>query len=680
MLWLSFVWVAPGHAASATPIFVLHSYSQEYPWTKRQHDAYLRTLGTALRDPLDVSVEYLDSKRTPYSAAYADFFAGYLARKYAGFEPKLIYVTDDNALLFALTHLTRIFPKVPIFFSGINDYGMRQRIDPRQVTGVFENKEIAPNLELMRHLAPGVHDILVVGDESETYQAIRREINAELARQPEIQARFLSSGRIEKLVASLQGRKERFVFLTTLGAMTNAAGRTLTLPETMAAIVQAGQFIIISMEDVYLYPGVLGGYVTSGYKQGAAAAAMSARYLSGTAMTAIKPIESSPNEYIIDGAELEKLGLTLPAGIAGRVTLLNQPQTFYERNFDLIVRALYVFALLFVVSLAISIYVLMRKNRQIARTSKELVAQTEQLRTVIESFPVVLWTIDCEGVFQLSRGAGLKALGLAPDEVVGKSLFEIYRDFPAIIAETRRALAGESCTSSVWIGAVAFETYYSPLRDRSGAVIGAIGVASDVTSRVQAEERIRHLASYDELTGLPNRSMFHERLQHALAQAQRNARQLAVLFIDLDRFKNINDTLGHEAGDQVLKEVAERLRGCLRDSDNVGRLGGDEFVVLIEELPQVPNAAAVAQKILDAVAKPFVLAGAGIPPRREHRHQHLPRRRQGPAEPAEKRGHRDVPRQGTGQEQLSVLLGADEHRCARTPGAGIRPAPRAGAQ
>ena len=124
-------------------------------------------------------------------------------------------------------------------------------------------------------------------------------------------------------------------------------------------------------------------------------------------------------------------------------------------------------------------------------------------------------------------------------------------------------------------------------------------------ARKQAEERIRHLAHYDELTGLANRSMFSQRLSHALAQARRNGMQLAVLFIDLDRFKNINDTLGHEAGDSVLKEVAERLHGCLRESDTVGRLGGDEFVVLLEEMPQSMHCAEVAQKILAAVARPF---------------------------------------------------------------------------
>lgn len=126
-------------------------------------------------------------------------------------------------------------------------------------------------------------------------------------------------------------------------------------------------------------------------------------------------------------------------------------------------------------------------------------------------------------------------------------------------------------------------------------------------ARRQAEERVRHLAHYDELTGLPNRSMFNQRLAHALAQARRNDKPLAILFIDLDRFKNINDTLGHDAGDRVLKEVAERLRSCLRESDTAGRLGGDEFVVLIEELSQPVYVAGVAQKILAAVAKPLIL-------------------------------------------------------------------------
>jgi diguanylate cyclase (GGDEF)-like protein len=126
-----------------------------------------------------------------------------------------------------------------------------------------------------------------------------------------------------------------------------------------------------------------------------------------------------------------------------------------------------------------------------------------------------------------------------------------------------------------------------------------------------AQGRLResYLAYHDGLTGLPNRSMFSKLLSQSLSEAHRYQRQLAVAFLDLDGFKQINDTLGHEAGDQLLKEVAVRLRGCVRESDAVARLGGDEFVVVLPELKDVHHAADIAKKILVATAKPFTLIG-----------------------------------------------------------------------
>jgi diguanylate cyclase (GGDEF)-like protein len=121
--------------------------------------------------------------------------------------------------------------------------------------------------------------------------------------------------------------------------------------------------------------------------------------------------------------------------------------------------------------------------------------------------------------------------------------------------------------------------------------------------------RVEYLAYHDGLTALPNRSLFNKLLSQAVSQAQRYRRQLAVAFIDLDRFKQINDTLGHEAGDQLLQEVANRLKACLRESDTVARLGGDEFVVLLTELEEEKYAATVAQKIITTIAKPFILLG-----------------------------------------------------------------------
>ncbi len=148
-----------------------------------------------------------------------------------------------------------------------------------------------------------------------------------------------------------------------------------------------------------------------------------------------------------------------------------------------------------------------------------------------------------------------------------------------------------------------------PLLDDQGRFVGYRGVSRDVTPRKQAEERIQYLATHDSLTGLPNRVMFAELLNHVLALSRRNQRKFAVLFIDLDRFKFINDSLGHEAGDALLCEVAKRLKESLRASDIVARLGGDEFVMLLQDLSHSEQAGIIARKLLSAVIKPIELNG-----------------------------------------------------------------------
>ncbi len=148
-----------------------------------------------------------------------------------------------------------------------------------------------------------------------------------------------------------------------------------------------------------------------------------------------------------------------------------------------------------------------------------------------------------------------------------------------------------------------------PVFDRENRFTGYRGVSREITDQKIAEARIQHLATHDSLTGLPNRAMFNQLLTHALSSAQRHERMFAVLFIDLDRFKFINDTLGHVAGDQLLQEITERFKKALRASDVIARLGGDEFVVLVEEVKSVDKVRTVARKLLSAAIKPLLLLG-----------------------------------------------------------------------
>jgi len=147
------------------------------------------------------------------------------------------------------------------------------------------------------------------------------------------------------------------------------------------------------------------------------------------------------------------------------------------------------------------------------------------------------------------------------------------------------------------------------IRNAQGKAVRVIGAKADVTARKEAEERLSYLAQFDVLTSLPNRHLFCDRLNQMLVQAGRTRSPLAVLFVDLDRFKQVNDTLGHALGDKLLKEAARRLTGCVRRGDSVGRFGGDEFVLLLSDLGNQGDSRVVAQKIIDSLAEPFHLDG-----------------------------------------------------------------------
>jgi diguanylate cyclase (GGDEF)-like protein/PAS domain S-box-containing protein len=154
---------------------------------------------------------------------------------------------------------------------------------------------------------------------------------------------------------------------------------------------------------------------------------------------------------------------------------------------------------------------------------------------------------------------------------------------------------------------------YGAIRDLAGRQRGGVWVMRDVSQRVALERELRELAFRDRLTGLPNRALLVERLDLELAHARRDGTQLAVLFIDLDRFKEINDSLGHQAGDDLLRGVGDRLAACLRKADTVARLAGDEFVILLPRVRDRHDAEVVAVKVREALAEPFVLAGARRP-------------------------------------------------------------------
>jgi diguanylate cyclase (GGDEF)-like protein/PAS domain S-box-containing protein len=239
-----------------------------------------------------------------------------------------------------------------------------------------------------------------------------------------------------------------------------------------------------------------------------------------------------------------------------------------------------------------------------------LLVAARRERAVIEHAMDIICSLDVNGVFVRVSPASRKLWGYCPEDLVGRSMHEIVA--PSDMVRTDRMLHGV-------IGGQPVIDFENECIHREGATITmawsacwseseklVFCVAHDVTERKRAEVRIWHQAHHDSLTGLPNRMLFHDRLNQALSQARRSQQMIAVLFLDLDRFKRINDSLGHSAGDEVLKEVASRLTAVVRKSDTVARMGGDEFIILLTDLAQGADAGAVAEKIASRLRQPWV--------------------------------------------------------------------------
>lgn len=210
--------------------------------------------------------------------------------------------------------------------------------------------------------------------------------------------------------------------------------------------------------------------------------------------------------------------------------------------------------------------------------------------------------------------------GFERDQIIGQSTITIYPNEQAYQQFGEQAYAalaqGDSFEAQLELSKQNGEKFWCALSGKSVDPLqplgGTIWLFEDVTKQRENEEYLTRLASSDALTGLPNRNVFNDRVAHAIHKAQRNVGRLAVFFLDLDHFKHINDSMGHKAGDILLKEVANRVKSCLREGDTVARLGGDEFTMLLEEVRSAEYVGKVAEKVIQVMSRPFTIESTEV--------------------------------------------------------------------
>ncbi len=250
------------------------------------------------------------------------------------------------------------------------------------------------------------------------------------------------------------------------------------------------------------------------------------------------------------------------------------------------------------------------------QTEKALQESEAELRLLTDNVPAMILYVDrnMRCVFANRRYADFFGIGMC--DLVGKHLHEIVGDaaYPWVEEHFRQALEGRSVAYQRLVRLKngeerCIEVKLVPRTAEQGRIAGCYSMAIDITEQKRAAERIEYVAHHDSLTGLPNRLLFNDRLGQAISLAKRTSRQFALLYVDLDKFKPVNDTLGHNIGDDLLRDAADRLRLQVRESDTVARVGGDEFTVILRDVASRQDAATVAEKIIAALATPFLAGG-----------------------------------------------------------------------
>lgn len=858
---LSRVWLAllfPLVIWAETTVLVIHSYHAAYPWTGAQNRGFMAVLDRADGLYPAYSTEYLDTKRRSLDGEYEGELVRYISSKYEGYRPDLIYVTDDNALRFMLHNRAKLFPDVPVVFSGINDLSIREELHKTPFRGVFELKKALPNLRLIGHLFPDEPSVAIVGDGSLTSKAIRKAIEQELLGYRSKNIRYYDDSRLATVLDNLRKEKTKTVLLATIGGFRDENGQLLSVDEVIDRIRDNGKRTIVSMEDTYIKNGVIGGYVVDGEAQGEEAGKIALAMLSGLSGKLIDDEHLRASGWIFDGTQIRRRDIVLPEEIEVQARWVNLPKTFYQEHETLIIGGMYVLAggvAVLGYLLALLLYrsrrsskrrerelrvlsVRLNKAQQIAHIgnwewelesgglwwsdevyrifgyepgtlemtyerfmalvhpedqvkvhgavtqaletnddyrmlhriiwpdgqiryvreegqfepnedgtgikmvgtvhdvteqqlqddalqlqARTLAASEQKYRNLVENTMIGVYRSDLTGTIHYVNPALAEMLGYdSPDELIGRKSTELYLDpserekMLARITRERRisnyeiefltrngkpipvmasieleeeALSGmiidmreikqsreaieklskvveqiddnvvitdekgiityvnpafsshtgytekealgktsailksgqhdgtfyQNMWSTIRSGEVFRDTfinrdkrgqiYYedktiTPIRDEKEGIVGYVSSGKDVTEEMLLQQEIARIASTDKLTGVYNRYKFEELFSLEVERARRFDLPLSLLLIDIDHFKRINDTYGHDVGDMALIYLANIVRENIRKIDIFARWGGEEFLLLCPGT-DLQRVRVLAEKIRKAV-------------------------------------------------------------------------------
>lgn len=587
-------------------VLILNSYHQGMDWTDGQIAGVCESVDRM--EALQFHIEYMDAKRLT-DAAHLKNLHRLFSHKYRSIRFDAIVSTDNDAYDFLIRYRDELFPRVPVVFSGVNWFRDEQIRELSDFTGVVESADHAATAALMLRLHPAAARIVAIIDSTTTGKALRTELEA-LA--TTLKGRVVMEiwdsfdpGELVNRVSILPA--DTLVMLMPYASDRN--GRFISHRDIAHLISSKSSVPVYASWDFYLGYGIVGGNLTTAKAQGVAAGELLGRILKGEKASEIPVRRTLSGNNLFDYQQLARFDIP-KSRLPEYSTLINQP--WHESSRTMI----WAGALVSLVVLGLVwalVVILVRKRR----------ADVE-LRIAAKAFDsqVAMLVSDANGVILRVNQAFTQSTGYSAEEAIGRktAMLKSGRHDQAFYQALWKALQEKHYWQGViWNRRKNGKLYaewltINAVLSPAGKVTHYVGSFSDITQNKEAEAEVHRLAYYDQLTQFPNRRLLQDRLGQALATAARSGMYGAVLFLDLDNFNTLNDTRGHDTGDQLLINVAHRLRQSLREADTVARLGGDEFVIVLENLGGDRSAAAAlardfGDRLCKDIARPYRLKG-----------------------------------------------------------------------
>ncbi len=583
-------------------ILVIHSYHSELSSVKQQQEGIEQGFA-AIDNRSNVYHEFLDSQRHP-QLEHGQGFIDYINKKYQRIPISLLMVVDDPSLQLMLRKHDQFFPDIPVVFLGIDN--LRQELfDTPWLTGVVRNYSVVETvLEATRQT--WTDTIIIINNTTETNQAELAQIEAiqNIAYKPLKVKVFYDL--VPEQIADRLGKYPDNVPVLLLGQLLKDSSPRVSIDPILDTQILQEQIPnpIYTNNSVRLGQGVVGGKIFDTDYHAWQAVELADKILSGAKPDQVGPILTGKNRWVFDYRQLLKYDIKLDLLPEHSQLLYVEPPAYVKY------RTLIFLVGFILLSSFLAIILLIEKGRKHELANKILQENEQRYKDLAKAGANVFWELDEQLRYSYISGDLKDLCGLRPSEMKGnyppllhQNNAQLDVDWELFEQITQARKPFKNFTFSLQDkneGIRIFKINGNPLFDSKNSFLGYRGVKQEITAEQNLYKKIAYQATYDDLTGLLNRREFNEKLKYSVQKAQKYHTESVLCYLDLDRFKIVNDTAGHTVGDRLLSELAQLLQSLIRKEDTLGRLGGDEFGLLLEGC-LIAEAEQVCEQLIRAI-------------------------------------------------------------------------------